>query len=95
MKRWKTARTNLETEIPLQHWHQNDPGVVPNLLITGAGSPTGICCYEGRLLPKIFWNQVIHCDAGPNVCRAYPATADGAPMLRTIAKDAARTVCMF
>ena len=37
---WKTPRTNLEKEIPLQHWHLNDPGVVPNLLQTGAGSPT-------------------------------------------------------
>ncbi|MGB8168790.1 MAG: PVC-type heme-binding CxxCH protein, partial [Chthoniobacteraceae bacterium] len=39
---WRSPRTNMETEIPLQHWHQNDPGVVPNLLQTGAGSPTGI-----------------------------------------------------
>jgi putative membrane-bound dehydrogenase-like protein len=75
---WKVARTNLEAEIPLQHWHQNDPGVVPNLLLTGGGSPTGICVYEGKLLPPIFCNQVIHTDAGPNVCRAYPATNSGA-----------------
>ena len=75
---WKSTRTNLESEIPQQHWHQNDPGVVPNLLITGAGSPTGVCLYEGTLLPKVFQNQIIHCDAGPNVCRAYPVTSDGA-----------------
>ncbi|MFO0905605.1 MAG: PVC-type heme-binding CxxCH protein [Pirellulales bacterium] len=75
---WQSPRTNLETEIPLRHWHLNDPGVVPNLLQTGAGSPTGITVYEGRLLPKKFWDQVIHCDAGPNVVRAYPATPDGA-----------------
>jgi putative membrane-bound dehydrogenase-like protein len=75
---WKTPRENLEKEIPLQHWHLNDPGVVPTMLLTGAGSPTGICVYEGRLLPKIFWDQVIHCDAGPNVCRAYVTTKDGA-----------------
>ncbi len=68
----------MKAEIPLRHWHQNDPGVVPNLLITGAGSPTGICLYEGTLLPKVFQNQMIHCDAGPNVCRAYPVTNDGA-----------------
>jgi putative membrane-bound dehydrogenase-like protein len=75
---WNQQRTNWETEIPLRHWHLNDPGVVPNLLQTGAGSPTGITIYEGTLLPKIFQNQVIHCDAGPNVCRAYPVTKDGA-----------------
>lgn len=75
---WKTPRTNMETDIASQHWHQNDPGVVPNLLHTGAGSPCGICVYEGRLLPKRFWNQVIHCDAGPSVVRAYPAQRVGA-----------------
>jgi putative membrane-bound dehydrogenase-like protein len=75
---WQSPRTNMETEIPLRHWHLNDPGVVPNLLQTGAGSPTGITVYEGRLLPKKFWDQVIHCDAGPNVVRAYPATPEGA-----------------
>src|SRR6185295_13718758 len=75
---WQSKRTNIETEIPLRHWHLNDPGVVPNLLQTGFGSPTGICIYEGALLPKVFQNQVIHCDAGPCVVRAYPATPSGA-----------------
>jgi putative membrane-bound dehydrogenase-like protein len=75
---WQARRTNMEAEIPRRHWHQNDPGVVPNLLQTGAGSPTGICVYEGELLPKVFRNQVIHCDAGPSVVRAYLVTRDGA-----------------
>ncbi len=75
---WGQKRTNLETEIPLRHWHLNDPGVVPNLVQTGAGSPTGITVYEGKLLPAAFQNQVIHCDAGPRVVRAYPAEPDGA-----------------
>lgn len=75
---WQANRTNMETEIPLRHWHLNDPGVVPNLLQTGAGSPTGIIVYEGKLLPPAFQNQVIHCDAGPNVVRAYPVQNDGA-----------------
>ncbi|MEZ6107305.1 MAG: NPCBM/NEW2 domain-containing protein [Pirellulaceae bacterium] len=75
---WQTPRTNIETEIPLRHWHLNDPGVVPNLLQTGAGSPTGITVYEGDLLPEVFRGQVIHCDAGPNVVRAYPVTRSGA-----------------
>ena len=59
-------------------WHQQDPGVVPNLLHTGAGSPTGIAVYEGKLLPEKFRNQLIHCDAGPGVVRAYPAQVHGA-----------------
>lgn len=75
---WKVARENLEAEIPQQHWHLNDPGVVPTMLLTGAGSPTGICVYEGTLLPEVFRNQVIHCDAGPNIVRAYVTKKDGA-----------------
>ena len=75
---WRANRTNLEKEIPLQHWHLNDPGVVPNLLQTGAGSPTGMVVYEGRALPEVFWDQMIHTDAGPNVVRAYPVKKDGA-----------------
>jgi len=71
---WRTDRVGSRAEIPERHWHLNDPGVVPNLLQTGAGSPTGICIYEGRLLPEVFHDQIIHCDAGPNVVRAYPVT---------------------
>jgi putative membrane-bound dehydrogenase-like protein len=75
---WQTPRTNLEATIPERHWHQNDPGVVPNLLVTGAGSPTGIVLYEGTLLPKQFQGQVIHADAGPSVVRSYGIVTDGA-----------------
>jgi len=75
---WKVPRTNLEATVPLQHWHQNDPGVVPNLLLTGAGSPCGICVYEGTLLPQRFHGALVHCDAGPNVVRAYHVTPHGA-----------------
>jgi putative membrane-bound dehydrogenase-like protein len=82
---WQTPRTNIEKEISLRHWHLNDPGVVPNLIQTGAGSPTGICFYEGTLLPEIFRNQIIHCDAGPNVVRAYPAKKSGAGYTAVIA----------
>jgi putative membrane-bound dehydrogenase-like protein len=75
---WNVNRTNLEKEIPLRHWHLNDPGVVPNLLQTGAGSPTGMIIYEGNLLPSIFQNQMIHTDAGPNVVRSYATSPWGA-----------------
>ena len=75
---WPAKRTNWEADIPSRHWHLNDPGVVPNLLQTGQGSPTGIIVYEGKLLPEVFRNQIIHCDAGPNVVRSYPVKPSGA-----------------
>ena len=81
---WQAERINMESEIPLRHWHLNDPGVVPNVLQTGAGSPSGICLYEGTLLPARFQNQMIHCDPGPNIVRAYPVTPSGAGYTATI-----------
>ena len=75
---WRSPRLGMHADIPKRHWHQNDPGVVPNLLITGAGSPTGILVYEGSLLPPAFRGQMIHADAGPNVVRAYPVIPKGA-----------------
>jgi putative membrane-bound dehydrogenase-like protein len=81
---WQVERINMEREVPLRHWHLNDPGVVPNVLQTGAGSPSGMCIYEADLLPKRFHNQMIHCDPGPNVVRAYPVQSDGAGYIATI-----------
>jgi putative membrane-bound dehydrogenase-like protein len=89
---WRSPRTNLEAEVPLQHWHQNDPGVVPNLLLTGGGSPAGICVYEGGLLPERFRGSLVHCDAGPNVVRAYhvaPAGAGYAAASETVVEGSA------
>ena len=75
---WRATRTNMEAEIPQRHWHQSDPGSMPNLLVTGAGSPAGMCIYEGDLLPAPFKNQMIHAEAGNNIVRAYPVTKKGA-----------------
>ena len=75
---WMANRTNIEDSIPYRHWHLNDPGVVPNMLQTGAGSPTGMVVYEGTLLPEKFRNQIIHCEPGQNVVRSYPAQKNGA-----------------
>ncbi len=81
---WQADRIGMESETPWKHWHLNDPGVIPNLLQTGAGSPTGITFYEGTLLPKRFQNQIFHCDPGPNVVRAYPVEKDRAGYRATI-----------
>jgi putative membrane-bound dehydrogenase-like protein len=81
---WGEHRINMEDSIPYRHWHLNDPGVVPNLLQTGAGSPTGILVYEGDLLPQRFRGQLIHSDAGPNVVRSYAISSFGAGYTATI-----------
>jgi GxxExxY protein len=85
---WMTAYRAAGSPVPERsayHWHQMDPGVVPNLLITGAGSPTGMTVYEGTLLPAEFRNQVFHTDARPGVTRAYPVTKAGAGYTATMA----------
>lgn len=77
---WNKAKAKGAPEASkvFYEWHQYDPGVVPNLLNTGGGSPTGLAVYEGSLLPAVFRNQLVHCDAGPRVVRAYPVRNDGA-----------------
>lgn len=81
---WRTDRVNLEEEVFQRHWHQNDPGVVPNVVDTGSGSPTGILVYEGDLLPEPYQNQIIHAEPGHNVVRLHPVEADGAGYTGTI-----------
>jgi putative membrane-bound dehydrogenase-like protein len=79
------ARGVAEDQKVFYEWHQFDPGVVPNLLNTGAGSPTGIVVYEGNGFPEMYHNQVIHCDAGPRVVRSYPVKPHGAGYEASIA----------
>lgn len=74
---WREQRSNLETDIPKRHWHQNDPGVVPNLYYSGAGAPCGIAVYEGDLIPELR-GALLHCDAGAREVRAYFLEPDGA-----------------
>lgn len=75
---WRTRRIGQHSEVPARHWHQNDPGSVPVLRYNYAGSPTGLAFYEGELLPEVFQNQMIHCEALKNEVRAFPVQADGA-----------------
>ena len=75
---WRKKRPGMHEDVSLRHWHLNDPGVVPNVVQTGAGAPTGITVYEGRLLPRAYWDQIVHCESGVNVVRAYPMKESGA-----------------
>ncbi len=60
------------------HWHEEQPGVVHKTLRTGFGSPTGICFYEGTLLPEKYRGQLFHCDAGPRELRCFHIKPKGA-----------------
>ncbi len=74
---WRVSRSNLEDSVFLQHWHQNDPGVVPNTLQTYSGSPTGIVFNEWQGLGSTFENTLILADAGKNEVNAYKPIAKG------------------
>ncbi len=60
------------------HWHEEEPGVVPKMLRTYFGSPTGMCVYEGKLLPAAYQGQLLHTDAGPRHVRCYHLEPQGA-----------------
>ncbi len=68
---WMTSRVGMEETTSDRHWHQNDPGVVPNVLITGAGSPAGMVWYDGRELPEAFSETSLHAEPYYNAVRAY------------------------
>ena len=80
---WRIFRTNLEDEIPKRHWHQNDPGIVPNIAEIGDGSPKGSLLYEGEALPRRLWDTFILCDAGSQSVRAYRIESKGSGYVLT------------
>jgi putative membrane-bound dehydrogenase-like protein len=56
-----------------EHWHFRGhiPGFVPATLVTGFGSPCGICYYEGDAFGPEYKNVPLHADAGPREVRMY------------------------
>ena len=60
------------------HWNEEHPGIVPKILRTYFGSPTGMCVYEGTLLAKKYQGQLLHVDAGPRHVRSYQLAPSGA-----------------
>jgi putative membrane-bound dehydrogenase-like protein len=62
-RRWREDRGT--------HFHQENPGVVPNIARLGAGSPCGLLVYEGTLLPGRYRHQPIHAEAGKRVINTY------------------------
>ncbi|HFC00968.1 MAG TPA: dehydrogenase, partial [Phaeodactylibacter sp.] len=70
-KKWRTFRVGMHTKISKRHWHQNDPGVFPNMMETGSGGPSGLIVYEGKLLPPPFRQQMINAMPGHQELSAY------------------------
>jgi putative membrane-bound dehydrogenase-like protein len=66
------------------HFHNELPGVVPNILRLGGGSPTGLLVYEGTLLPAHYRGELIHAEAGKRIVAGYPLINDGAGFGATI-----------
>ncbi len=60
------------------HWHEEQPGIVHKILRTYFGSPTGMCLYEGDLLPEKYRGSPLHTDAGPRHVRSYQLKRNGA-----------------
>ena len=64
--------------IPVAHWHQEDPGVMPSGDVTGAGSPTGMVMYEGDALGPQYRGMLLSAEAGRNVIFSYKPEPSGA-----------------
>ncbi|MEM7234430.1 MAG: PVC-type heme-binding CxxCH protein [Planctomycetota bacterium] len=75
---WRTKRTGQSSDVSARHFHQNDPGVVPNCIVTGNGAPGGIVSYEGAMLPQKLQGQLIHTDTVTNAVYADLIETDGA-----------------
>ncbi len=74
---WQADRRPGQT-VPMAHWHQYDPGVLPAGDIYGAGSPTGILRLEGNELGEAYQGMLLSADAGRNIIFGYQPTLRGA-----------------
>lgn len=76
-RKWQADRRPGQS-IPMAHWHQDDPGVIPFGDNTGSGSPTGITFYESDLMGEKYRGTLLASEAGRNVILAYKPEAKGA-----------------
>jgi len=60
------------------HFHEENPGVIPNIARLGAGSPCGLVIYEGKLLPPKYRGQPLHAEAGKRALNTYFIETHGA-----------------
>jgi putative membrane-bound dehydrogenase-like protein len=60
------------------HFRAHLPGYVPGTIVTGFGSPSGMCYYEGDAFGQAIGHAPLHADPGPRELRAYPHASYGA-----------------
>lgn len=72
-RNWKADQRPGQS-VPVAHWHQEDPGVMPVGDITGAGAPTGITMIEGDELGEKYRGTLLSADAGRNMIFEYHPT---------------------
>lgn len=78
-----TSRAPAQTSSPVQldnpsPWHEEDPGVAPALLQLLESHPAGFLFYEGRTLPRRFWNRLLFCDSAQRKILACSLSPNGA-----------------
>ena len=60
------------------HWHQDDPGVLPAGVNTGAGAPAGVVRHEDDQLGVRYRGLLLSADAGRNVIFGFHPQPQGA-----------------
>ncbi|MFO0947108.1 MAG: c-type cytochrome, partial [Planctomycetota bacterium] len=61
-----------------RHWAEELPGVIPKLVGTGNGSPSGILLVESPLFGKEVEGQILQVDAGTRQVNLHPLVRKGA-----------------
>src|SRR5690606_865908 len=60
------------------HWHSNEIGVVPPIMITGFGAPCGQLFIEHDMFGQAYRNAMLLVDPGPRVVRSFTREPAGA-----------------
>lgn len=74
---WQADRRPGQS-VPVAHWRQEDPGVMPAGDIYGGGAPTGIAFYENGALGTAYEGLLLSCEAGRNEVFGYLPKPEGA-----------------
>ncbi len=61
-----------------RHWAEELPGIIPKLVGTGNGAPSGLIVYEGSMLPEQYYGAVLQVDAGTHQVNLHPLVRYGA-----------------